>query len=641
MFAGFFIAGLWAILEAAWLMFRRTLDFGVFNESLLLLESFGFYLLAGAIIGAIVGVTVYLTARAFQHRPSSSQLFLNTIAGILGLLVAGALTTFTFGSLLPSEVALGEFYGILAMIAILVITVGALLGSRWIFLKVFGTFLDRRLEKKSFLVMMTAGVILPIIILSGVQHIQMSSKKAALDQAAPDERNAPRNLPNVILITLDTVRAANVSLYGYERQTTPNLAEFASTSVVYECAVSHSSWTLPSHQTIFTGRYPSELSEKWGATRLQDAHITLAEIVNLIGYRTGGVIAGPQCSGVYGFSQGFDYYEDRLPIYTPFLSQLVNRLVPNLFSAVGKRRADQNNDFVFRWLERNSSLPFFLFINYFDPHLRTNPPFPYRNAFDGSYGAIRSFLMSQGDMESDVTEGRRDLSDAEKKHWITLYDCEILFLDSELGRLFGKLKELGVYDNSLIVITSDHGHSYGEHHLAGHGGWIFEESVKVPLIIRYPGGRLGGTRVPERFGLINLFSLILSELNLPIPETAHSSKRLEKEGLCILENGRKNTMSEKKFAYQDCDLRAIYRGPYKLVTINGEMAEVYNLERDPGETINLLDKEREEAYTLENILAEILEDMLFPPAMAEIEGDEEEKAKRERLIKQLKAVGYL
>jgi arylsulfatase A-like enzyme len=364
----------------------------------------------------------------------------------------------------------------------------------------------------------------------------------------------------------------------------------------------------------------------------------LAEIFREIGYQTAGVVGGPMCSGGWGMSQGFDYYEDNLPtISTPILSRLANRLMPNLLTCT-KRRANLVNDFVLPWVEKNASSPFFLFVNYFDAHPPVHPMFPYRNAFDGSYNIFRSFLMQEGAMQQALNHGERDLSDAERKHWITLYDSEILYLDSEVGRLLAKLEELDAFENSLIVITSDHGHSYGEHHLSGHGGWIFEEVVRIPLVIRYPGGRGGGTVVSSRYSTVNLFHLILSEMGLTAADTTDTAASPSDEETCVLENGPDQPYRHWKVVYSGHELRGVYKDRYKLVTIDGEMAELYDLANDPGETVNLLDQEPEIAATLYSWLGQVLDEMTLPPDFEDTgEGEEPDK----KLLKQLRAVGYM
>lgn len=631
--AGIIISGGLAIVETLWLMSARNLSFGVFDEWLLLLESFGVYLLVGAFLGA-AGSTLMVLKGPHRHPTNGSEIFLRTCAGIFSLLMFGALTTHAFRKLLPPDIGIGELLGILTVIGIMAISAAFFFFIRWGLLRLLLGPLDRWLGKRIFRVMLPAVIVIFMLVLVGFQHSRTSWKREALDFISPPQANALATMPNVILITMDTVRSSNLQLYGYPRETVPNLTRLAPTSIVYDKATTHSAWTLPSHQTIFTGRYPSELSASWGCKELQDDHLTLAEILKKRGYHTGAVVGGPFCTRWHGLSQGFDYYEDHLPRSMPFLSQLVNRLIPNLFSSVGKRRADQINDFVFRWLEKNSDSPFFLFINYFDAHLRLNPPYPYRLTFEGAFNPIRGFFLSQGDMEFDVTQGKRKLSEAEEKHWVTLYDGEIRFMDSELGRLFDKLKELGVYENTMLVITSDHGHSYGEHNLAGHSGWIFEEVMRVPLIIRYPGGKPGGTRMKERFGLVNLFSLILNELDIPVPTTAHSYEPDNGMEPFILENGREHPLWRLDYPYAGKNLRAIYQGQYKLVTVEGKAAELYDLIKDPEESINLLDRESAVAQRLDHKLSETLKTLLLPP-------EESGRVLDDELVEELKAVGYL
>lgn len=630
--AGLFIGAVGAIVEAAWLMFFRTLSFGVLNEWLLLLESFGAYLFLGALGGGVVGALLGLLDRARGRTSSREDTLIHTASVILGLFLMVGLTIYMFSKGLPEEVELGSPAGLVTLALTAVFSVIAAFSASVVAKRVFGASIARAARSPASIASRIAIVLAPILILVGLQYIRTGDKRRALAGDITPVATPREGSPNVILITLDTVRAENLDLYGYERKTAPHLTELAASSVVYENAYSQASWTLPSHGSIFTGLHPSELSDSWGSKGIGSGHITLAEILEKSGYRTAGVIGGPFCSSAFGLAQGFDYYEDQLPTKsTPSLAQVINRLYPNLFAQPGKRRADRNNEFVFRWLDRNSSGPFFLFINYYDAHANTNPIYPYRRAFDGGFNPIRALPMQQGAMEASVTEGARDLSDAEKNHWVTMYDCEILFLDSELQRLFSKLKRLGVYDNSLIVITSDHGHSYGEHHLAGHGGWLFEESVRIPLLVRYPQGEHGGTVVPDRVGHVEILPMILKELGMQPPDSLVPPAG-DGDKLCVLENGRE-WPHHWRYRYSDRDLRALYRGSYKLVTLDGEASELYDLASDPRELVNLIDSRRTLADSLESALDDFAE-RLRPPPPETRELDEE-------LLKQLKSVGYM
>jgi len=643
MLAGLLVAGVGSALETLWLMASGDSRCGVVNEGWVMLGSFAAYLVLGALMGGAVGLLSSILRRG--RRPTPARSFITSCAGVVALLVAAGLLVYTFAKFLPNDVGFGDPAGLLALAVIIVLTLAGFAALRWALMRVAGKLAERLLAGRRALAVAVATVALVAAV--SVAYGLVTSPHDPLTQLVgasrapgevgfldPERSVGASGRPNVVLITLDTVRAANLELHGYERRTAPCLTEFAKTAVVHDRAYSHSSWTLPGHQILFTGRYPSELSEQWGGDSLSESHVTLAEVLRADGYRTGAVVGGPLCMGNRGFSQGFDYYEDRLPVNTPFLSQIINRLVPNLFSSAGKRRSDQLNDFAFRWLDENADGPFFLFLNYFDPHLRLNPPFPERLAFEGAYDPFRGMLMSQGDMEIGLTTGRRSLSETERRHWVALYDGEILFLDRQVGRLLEKLREVGAYDSTMIVITSDHGHSYGEHGLAGHGGWIFEEAVHVPLVVRHPGGRDGGTRVSERIGLVHVTPMILSELGLG-PTTMHASLPERGGEPLVLENGRWNIQSYLDFSYSGKNLRAVFGDRYKLVTIDGEAAELYDLESDPGELENLISARPAVAESLRLLLDDVTGEMLEPPPPAEegvLDPDVQER---------LRAVGYL
>lgn len=635
-FVGCIITGIAAVIEAAWLMFFQDLSYGALNEWVFLIQSFVLYVLAGCVLGALVGVAVGVLARVCRARLDTSQTVSNIAAGVFGIIAAVGLTAYLFDKGPAREVEVATITGALVLVGCWVVGVVAFWVLRMLARRLMRNLIGSKGERPILVLAPVFLLCFLMVLLSGIHHIRTSERRVALDQDRTPEISAPGAVPNVVLLTLDTVRAANLGLYGYERETTPNLGKFAETAVLYEKAHSPSAWTLPSHQSFFTGLHPSEISEKWGSDILNDSHVTLAEIFQAIGYKTAGVVGGPMCASGWGMSQGFDYYEDNLPTNsTPILSRLANRLMPNFLTCT-KRRANLLNDFVLRWLDNNTDSPFFLFVNYFDAHPPVHPVFPFRNAFDGSYNIFHSFLMQEGAMQQAVNHGERDLSESERSHWIALYDSEILYLDSEVGRLFDKLKELGVYDNTLIVVTSDHGHSYGEHHLSGHGGWIFEEVVRVPLIVRYPGGRDGGTVISERYSLVNLFQLIMDEMGLTAPDTAGTFFPSGQRDFCVVENGPDQPYRHWKVIYSGHELRGIYNDRFKLVTIDGEMAELYDLANDPGETTNLLEDERQKADILNALLTQILDDMSLPPEEAG-EGKELDK----KLLRQLRAVGYM
>ncbi|MEN8184047.1 MAG: sulfatase, partial [Myxococcota bacterium] len=266
---------------------------------------------------------------------------------------------------------------------------------------------------------------------------------------------APRERPNVLLITLDTTRRDRLGLYGYERPTSPHLDELASHATVFENAYSTSSWTLPAHASLFTGRYPTshgmrhdpegsliladaiDAPEGIRARSLDAEARTLAEILGDAGYQTGAVVAGPWLIGSFGLARGFEHYDDK-------------------GVAAGRRAADVTTS-ALRWLD-DVPEPFLLFLNYFDPHLPYAPPPAYR----------RSFLPS------DVSVNLRSSAQAP-----SLYDAEILYMDEQLGKLFRSLRERGLYDRTLIVVTADHGELLGDRGEWGHERYLWEPLLRV------------------------------------------------------------------------------------------------------------------------------------------------------------------
>jgi arylsulfatase A-like enzyme len=280
--------------------------------------------------------------------------------------------------------------------------------------------------------------------------------------------------PNIILITLDTTRAYHLSCYGYHRQTSPNLDRLANESVLYTKAIAPSSWTLPSHASLFTGKFTSSHGaqydpegplyltdglrgpdswQKFRARGLAKNEMTLADILKGEGYITGAVLGGPWLKKVFGLSKGFDFYDDRE------------------ISTLNGRLARQVTDSALKWIEKYRTKEFFLFMNYFDPHTPYMAP----------EGFARAFLPKGTDL------GRRRPTIEENK---ALYDAEILYMDHYFGKFLQKLKAWNLYENSMIIVTADHGELLGEHGKYEHGQYLYQEEIHVPLIIKFPGSEV-------------------------------------------------------------------------------------------------------------------------------------------------------
>jgi arylsulfatase A-like enzyme len=332
---------------------------------------------------------------------------------------------------------------------------------------------------------------------------------------------APAGSPNLLILVLDTVRAESLSLYGYSRKTTPNLDRLAARAVRFDQARSTAPWTLPSHASLFTGRWPHEL--KVGESRPLDAsYPTLAEFLTGRGYATGGFIANTFfCNAWFGLGRGFQHYDDFYreqqavsvgeALRCSSLGRLAVRLLHEPFG-VERRRKDAsqvNGDFL-AWLDRRQGRPFFGFINYFDAHTPYFlPP-----------GAERRFGRPPRDAkEVETLQGwdarsRTSVTDDELNLTRDAYDDCLAYLDAEIGKLFDELDRRGALDDTVIVLTSDHGENHGEHGLIGHGRSLYDQEVRVPLLVFLPRGAHAGEVVAEPVSLRDVPATAVDLLNL-------------------------------------------------------------------------------------------------------------------------------
>ncbi|HET9530263.1 MAG TPA: sulfatase [Blastocatellia bacterium] len=327
----------------------------------------------------------------------------------------------------------------------------------------------------------------------GIRGWQSMAEQRALANLPPARPDAP----NVLLIVLDTVRARNLSLYGYHRPTTPGLEKLAKKGVVFERAISTAPWTLPSHASMFTGRNQYELSVGF-ASKLDAAYPTLAEVLSANGYMTAGFVANTWYAGkASGLDRGFIRYEDM--VVSPgqiIVSSTLGRTANNNFKlrraigyseVLGRKTAPDINDSFLRWLsERDPQRPFFAFLNYFDAHEPYLPPEPFDTKFDPN--------EPRGNPRHDHYW---NWTPAEVQAEMDAYDEAISYLDHHVGLLFDQLEKRGLLDNTLVIITSDHGEEFYEHEIMDHGYSLYMPLLRVPLLISFPDRVPAGMRVKE------------------------------------------------------------------------------------------------------------------------------------------------
>jgi arylsulfatase A-like enzyme len=414
-----------------------------------------------------------------------------------------------------------------------------------------------------------------------------------------------RDSPNVVLITIDTLRADHLRCYGYGEIETPNIDGLARRGYLFEQAFGVSPITAPSHATILTGTYPMYHGVRDnGNYALAPTSLTLAEILKGKGYSTAAFVSSFVLERRFGIDQGFDTYDNNFEGGASQFEENVHRWMGHEFDNF-ERNAALTNEAVFPWLKRNGKKIFFLWVHYYDPHRNYTPPEPWATRYKG-----RS------------------------------YDGEIAFSDEQLGRLLHQLERIGAAENTLIVVASDHGEGLGEHEET-HGLTLFDPLIRVPLIIVPPNGISKGKRIRRQVVTVDVLPTILDLAGIEIPEDVQGSS------LRSLMEGSDDRGEETPPAYSETHrferpyrggiLRGIRTPRWKLTTQerDGERA-LYDLRNDPKEKRNVISDHRDTAADLQRLMHRMIED--HSPEGKEV--DREFDPSKET-IEKLKALGYV
>jgi len=307
-------------------------------------------------------------------------------------------------------------------------------------------------------------------------------------------RGSSSRRPNVILISIDTLRADHLGCYGYDKPTTPALDAFRREGVLFRTAIASAPSTLPSHASIFTALAPQHHgASHTHAIPLAERFVTLTEVLRDAGYRTAAWVGGGQLSPEYGLKQGFDSYE---VVDDGTFEQVVARATP--------------------FLEAEDKRPFFLFLHSYEVHHPYWPSPEEEARFDSS--ASSTTLPSYIDVRllSDINDGAMHIGAADVTHIANTYDAEISSMDNGVRRLAGELKRLGIYDDSIIVFTSDHGEEFGERGFVGwHAHTLYDELLRVPLIVRFPSALRAGAEIGGVVRSIDIAPMILEAIGIP------------------------------------------------------------------------------------------------------------------------------
>ena len=360
--------------------------------------------------------------------------------------------------------------------------------------------------------------------------------------------NGARRDLNLVIITLDTTRADRIGAYGARDVETPAIDGLAREGVLFEQAVAVAPLTLPVHSSIFTGRFPPEHGVRDnGGFFLDDSQVTLAEVLKGRGYRTGGFVAAYVLDSKWGISQGFDTYFDDFDV-----AQSKGMSIGSI-----QRPANEVVDKALPWLQQAKDGPFFAWLHFYDPHTPYRPPEPFLTRYKGHP-----------------------------------YNGEIAFMDSQVGRVVEKLKSLGLYDRTVIVVMGDHGESLGDHGEAAHGFFIYNSVTHVPFMIRAPFSLMQGRRVADPVRSVDVMSTVLDLLGVATPKEVTGTSLLPLMTGAAVELGL-DAYSESMYPlhhYGWSDLRALRAGRYKV--IDAPRPELYDLDQDPREATNLYEQRR-------------------------------------------------
>jgi arylsulfatase A-like enzyme len=433
------------------------------------------------------------------------------------------------------------------------------------------------------------GALLVLIGIQAGNWLQERMALARLPQPAPDS-------PNVLVIVVDALRADHLGAYGYARETSPNIDRLAHQGVLFENAIATSSWTFPSHTSMLTGRYPHELGVM-GPGRYDGRYPTLGQALEARGYRTGAFSANTFffCRAV-GLGRGFIHFEDYfgsiqdMAARTFFGEEFDGLFLQRLgFEDVpGRKRAPEVDRETIRWLARNSGRPFFAFLNYFDVHDPYLPPQPYRSRFS-------KLKKPGGIINTWVLRNYPRLTPEQLQGEVDAYDGGIAYADHSIGQLLAELARHDLERNTLVIITSDHGESFGEHGLLTHRNALYREVIHVPLIFWWPGHLPADVRVSTPISTTELPATIMQlvgvreEKEFPAPSLAKLWSAPNHGAHWQLPMSE---LAHMGFEPKQNPLR--YGAMKSLVSLNWQYilhskfgAQLYDWQNDPGELHNL------------------------------------------------------
>lgn len=386
---------------------------------------------------------------------------------------------------------------------------------------------------------------------------------------------SPPPAANVLVVTIDTLRADHCSAYGYGRPTTPRLERLAREGVRFDAAYAAMPATGPSHATLFTSRYPLTHGVLANGYALVPGAATLAETLRARGYQTAAMVSAYPLDRKFGHAQGFDTYDQEFTEADASIAR--PRWEGRPLDQPYDRRAHATTRVAIAWLQhRQRDRPFFLWVHYFDPHSPYDAPEPWASRFPAPPGAADSLAGVEA-----------------------AYDAEVAFADHEMGRLTDAIDGAGIASSTLVVVTADHGEGLRAHGLLEHGDEVYEEAVRVPLVLRWTGRLAAGRAVPAPVEMIDVAPTILALLG-----SGETPRTFRGRSLTAVLGGQHPEMSHRVFLQGEhregpAGMRyALRAGRWKYIERRRQgvafETELFDLDADPRERANLAADRRDE-----------------------------------------------
>ncbi len=444
-------------------------------------------------------------------------------------------------------------------------------------------------------------------------------------------RKAAVEGPNIIILMVDTMRADHLGCYGYDRNTSPEIDRLAREGVLFKNAYAPSSWTLPSTASLLTSLYPQEHGAIDTTKGIARKAVRLAERLQRAGYDTAGFSANySQVTAERGFDRGCDHFELFVKEGSEISAEKLNRTrkLPFFVKKVIAVDAEELNAAALKWLDgkKAASRPVFMYLHYMDPHNPYEAPEPFHTTFDPDYSGD---VNGTNELDAIIRGERTGLTEADKQHVVALYDGEIAYADAQIGGFLNELDKRALLDNALVIITADHGEELFDRGKIGHGFSLYEELIRVPLILWQKQSKHAGTAVDAYVSLLDVVPTVLSVCGI--------ESNGEIRGKPLLPPGR-SVGSDTVWAEVDEDLifrahkRALIWNNWKLIR-SPDRTELYDIIADPHEQNDLAGSNKKLVGSLSNKLEEFHRQLTRGKAPV-IEIDEQE-------LMRLRSLGYI